>query len=551
MAHRRLWMIVILVLSALPMTAAQAQTPVTPPPPQITLALDSLSNLAGRPLTLTDLDSWRFEQNLYTNTALGCPYAVGTERADGISGYTFNLVYQATPYDYRVAADSSILFRCDPSLQQAQPVPTSAASTCPADFAGYLPPRLQVGGQGRIGTEGTANRLRAQPSVNADQISVINPGTTVAILEGPSCEPASQIIWWRVSDNGVVGWTAEGVLPDNYFLAPVGTAIPAERNLITTANLDSLVPLATIPLQGVRAISFSGDGTLVAFGGLRGLSVYTMSPLAINTRFSDPTAPVTAVAFSSDGRYLAYSTTTHQLLVLDTLIGAAVTLTRPPNDEINDLAFSSDNRYLLASGSGDILGDPNVNPAWEVYDLPSNRQLLQLPADSWVRNVDFSLDGDLFAWLDLSLHIIRVDGGDNVMMVALGAPPLGGLAWRPTLLGATPTHQVAFSDGELVRLVNIETRTEQTYSGDPGFFPGEIAFSPDGSLLAAINLPADGSISPSTVNIFDTTTSDLITSTLLNPSQAMVFSPDGTLIVIASDGEVIFLGIDVSQLAVG
>ena len=152
MARVRPLLIVLLLL--LPF-AAQAQEI----PPQLALALNQLSSRIGRPLTLTDLDNWSFQQNLYTNTSLGCQFAAGEERSEGISGLTFLLAYQGITYDYRVSTDGSIVFPCDPNLVQ-QPASTPLPTNCPPDFAGFLPPRLNVGGQARIGLSGMANRLR-------------------------------------------------------------------------------------------------------------------------------------------------------------------------------------------------------------------------------------------------------------------------------------------------------------------------------------------------------------------------------------------------------
>ncbi|MEP7294512.1 MAG: hypothetical protein ABI835_22170, partial [Chloroflexota bacterium] len=86
----RLRLLIITLLLLLPLVSTQAQDV----PPQLALALNQLSNRIGRPLTLIELDTWRFEQNLYPNTALGCPFAAGIERPEGVSGLTFTLVYQ-------------------------------------------------------------------------------------------------------------------------------------------------------------------------------------------------------------------------------------------------------------------------------------------------------------------------------------------------------------------------------------------------------------------------------------------------------------------------
>src|SRR4051794_12923593 len=145
---RRFRPFILFLLLLLPLVSAQAQDL----PPQFSQALASLSSFLGRPLTVQDLDNWSFHQDLYTDTALGCQFVAGQPRPEGISGLTFLMIYQGVTYDYRVSADGSIIFPCiADGGGQIQPQPTSAATNCPPDFAGYLPPKLQVGGQGRIG----------------------------------------------------------------------------------------------------------------------------------------------------------------------------------------------------------------------------------------------------------------------------------------------------------------------------------------------------------------------------------------------------------------
>ena len=124
------------------------------------------------------------------------------------------------------------------------------------------------------------------------------------------------------------------------------------------------------------------------------------------------------------------------------------------------------------------------------------------------------------------------------------------MAWRSAETGSASTHQIAFTDGARVRLINLDTRVEQTYADDPDFAPGALAFNRDGSLLAVMNVPSN-TVTASRVNIFDVETSDLVASTPMQASSALLFSPDGTLLVIASADEVVFLGVDNSQVAVG
>ncbi len=534
--------LILVCLLLLPLFGAQAQNV----PPQFALALGDLSNRLNHPITLNDLDAWNYEQNLYTDTTFGCPYVTGEPRPNGISAFTFTFGYKGKNYDYRVAADGSLTFPCDASLPQGSQ-PTPMATNCPVGYDGYLTPKLEVGGGARIGTGGTPNRLRDQPSINGTQIGLIQPGATVTVIAGPTCEDQSKIIWWRVDDNGTQGWTAEGQLPNNYFLSPSAVTLPAERDLITPDTADSLAPLTTISLAGVSSISIPQDEKQIALGGLSGLAVYNLSDFSLNPLLGDISAPVTAVAFSPDRRYLAYATQGGKLIVADTTTGTRTTLTQISGSRINSLAFiPSDAGYNLIMGSG---SPTSAAANWEEFALPNGSSLSKMPTASWVRGVAFSPDAAQFAWLDTALHVVQVNGAAVASFIS-AQPGNGSLAWRPTPAGSLITHQIAFTDGARVRLENLDAKVEQIYEDDPSFVPGVISFNRDGSLLAAMSI-ATNAATGSLINLFDVATSDLITSTPLQASSTLTFSPDGTLLVVASFDEVVFLGIDTSQLPVG
>lgn len=102
-----------------------------------------------------------------------------------------------------------------------QAPPTVEADVCPPDFAGFLSPRLQIGGRGRVIAGQSANRVRIAPTTGADLIGTIDDSITFLVVAGPHCDASNSMIWWQVqADNGLEGWTAEGVLPDEYFLEP-------------------------------------------------------------------------------------------------------------------------------------------------------------------------------------------------------------------------------------------------------------------------------------------------------------------------------------------
>lgn len=99
-------------------------------------------------------------------------------------------------------------------------MPASWQSHC----TGLLPPRLAVGEAARVIPGGVPNRLRDQPSTRGAQVGMAQPETTLTVIGWPVCDAASGIVWWQVQFGNVTGWTAEGLLPDEYFLEPVSEA---------------------------------------------------------------------------------------------------------------------------------------------------------------------------------------------------------------------------------------------------------------------------------------------------------------------------------------
>ncbi len=86
----------------------------------------------------------------------------------------------------------------------AQPAePSAPAGGC----QGAPPPRLTVGGRGRV-TPGLPNKMRSAPSTGAPQVGSIPGEAVFNVLGGPQC--ADGYLWWQVEYQGVSGWTANG-----------------------------------------------------------------------------------------------------------------------------------------------------------------------------------------------------------------------------------------------------------------------------------------------------------------------------------------------------
>lgn len=103
------------------------------------------------------------------------------------------------------------------------PTPISPAAT-PTPFTGGTqclnapPPRLHVGGQGRVTLNGVPNRIRSQPNTSGAILGQIPSGDVFSVIGGPNCD--GTYTWWQINYNGIVGWTAEGTGSD-YFVEPV------------------------------------------------------------------------------------------------------------------------------------------------------------------------------------------------------------------------------------------------------------------------------------------------------------------------------------------
>ena len=94
-----------------------------------------------------------------------------------------------------------------PSAPPAPPAQSGEPDVPAGDCLGAPPPRLTVGGRGRV-TPGLPNKMRSAPSTGAPQVGSIPGEAVFNVLGGPQC--ADGYLWWQVEYEGVTGWTANG-----------------------------------------------------------------------------------------------------------------------------------------------------------------------------------------------------------------------------------------------------------------------------------------------------------------------------------------------------
>jgi serine/threonine protein kinase len=93
---------------------------------------------------------------------------------------------------------------------------TAGASSCP----GAPRQLVRVGERAWVCTKYDQLIVRAQPRRSSNELTRLNPGTYISVVDGPVC--ADTWSWWRIrTDFGMVGWVAEGGDEiDPYFICP-------------------------------------------------------------------------------------------------------------------------------------------------------------------------------------------------------------------------------------------------------------------------------------------------------------------------------------------
>ncbi len=664
------FLVLILLITMLIPAVVQAQdTPVHIVEAAIAAANADLPTL-GRPT------GWRHQiLPQASDTALGCPIAVGTPLAAPVTPYKVWLVYDTVEYVVHVSADGQITQLCDrkfPSMAGGTPAPTAAPGTpqptatlppntcllttigafsnvrtapslegvvvteifenrtyrvygmtadsswylieegwvsntvsqvqgecfnlpildasvssgatvqypCPPDWAGYMPPRIQLGDPtATVQQGGVPNRLRAEPTTLAEIVGEAQPGTGFnAILAGPACNEG--FVWWRVDYGGIVAWTVESSgSTREYYLEPFrrdGTAAqptttaqpqpqppPAASGSfgppITTQNVNALGLVQTLPLDDARSIVWSPDGTQFAVFTTTGVQILTYpalenNPIQENAALNyQPTSTVVdatqfrgdALAFSFDGRYLAIGYVDGAIQVVDFESGRIAFLPQEHTAPISALAFHPSRNVLLSvSGRFENTTDWTLK-LWDfdTLDMAAGTAaiVLNYSFPSPLQDVAFTSDGAYFAAISSSgLWAYSVETGELVHLQAITTDPAA--------MFITSTHPDWMDNGLSVFVFandGAASQVDAVTAAESGFFSfeylvGDVAFSPvvstDGAVLYAVAGVSSGSPTGTELVNFYTDAQPGSFATIAADVVDMTFSADGTAFAIVTAG---------------
>lgn len=415
MTREQIWLWTLLVLFVPALVLAQQS-----PPDAINKALADLSGRVNKNLTLSDLQSWRYEQINFPSTALGCPQA-GSFYADVVTpGYIFTLVYSGITYDYRVTVDQRFITFCG-STPAVEPIPDCPPTNDPA----FLPPRLAIGAQARVSQGGLPNLVRDQPGASGRLLGQIEPGNVFTVLDGPRCSLLDKIVWWQVNFNGLIGWTAEGQ-DGEYWLEPLG--LPGETPLSVDVAAPITAQNATSVGESFRAatpFAISPDGqhylAISTEGGRYDLALYQFQTrTALKTlQLADTETKVHSLAFDPSGQRVLVGLEDGTVLVVDARSNPNQLEIRAllveHTSAVNALAFSPDGN-LIASGSAD-----NIVRLW---DASNGEELATLNQNASVISVQFNRTGSA---------IISIDEEGGVIVWGLPQTVTVGQAAQPAL----------------------------------------------------------------------------------------------------------------------
>jgi WD40 repeat protein len=323
--------------------------------------------------------------------------------------------------------------------------------------------------------------------------------------------------------------------PDSRTFATAGMT---GTQLWDAATLTPIARLETIDPHpdglSPAALSYSGDGSLLAWIHGRMVGLRDLRAGKAVHRFIDVKHPVRAVALSPDGKLLATSTDDKAVRLWGVASGKAVRQLVGHAVIVRRIVFSPDGAMLATSSNSPGSWRPHELHALRLWDTATGKEVAKLGRHTWGLVAGrFSPDGKrLYSGGDASVRVWDVTARKEVVQGPGHHCAVNDLAYSPD--GRT----LATAGGDsAVQLWDLATgKVIQTLDGCEEAV-GSLAYSPDGSRLAAGC--RDGRFA-----VWDASNGALIARLPAGQPYHQVvvaFSPDGKLIASGCrDGQVVW-----------
>jgi WD40 repeat protein len=299
---------------------------------------------------------------------------------------------------------------------------------------------------------------------------------------------------------------------------------------------------------GVLTPAFSPDGSRVTSGGWKSTPIWDLATGEISTVLPHQPWEAQAVAFSPDGTRIA--TDKHlDAQTWDAETGEPLTTFSGHTGDILGIAYSPDGTRIATGGDDGTA---------QVWNAATGESLLTLAGHTvGVDQVAFTPDGDrlLTGGADGTARLwdIGPTGGHDWLTVPGPADRQGGVSFSPDGTSFAVPGQVT---GVTIR--DVETGAKIITLKGHDVTIRRMAFSPDGTRLAASDGSGQGNTWVKTVPIWDVTTGELVMTLRGHtaPVSAVAYSPDGRRLATGSwDGTVrlwdAFSGKELHALDVG
>ena len=514
-------------------------------PTQIDAALLDLSARLGQSIGIGNLSNWRWVQENFPDSALGCSTVSGA--GGSILGYRFELTYSSVTYDYRVSADRALVIYCgelDPLASSSGAAETAYSNRLCSETATdgpYMRSRVIYGIKAEV-IQGFLN-LRGQPTADGQVLLQIPAGLPFDVTAGPDC--AEGFVWWLVNVGGQTGYIAEAG-EDAIFVRPIAPLPLPSREILNSSLSNWLQELSRLEGNFLPQHTWSSDGVHFALPGARGsdsIWLYDLRNQSLTPQLLAYEGGISTLEFRPDHPQILFGSDGGSIHLWQLDPGAESGYVEQlyfnaHAGAVSALAFNVDGSRFVSAGSEAYSHLPGERKwAAIVWDMATVAQQAILSGhQGLIRSIAYSPDGTSLATGadDGTLRFWDANSGASLSVLNLDAPVVA-LDW------SRDGNHIAVAlarAGNNLQVVDAGSRTVVRSLQAPSAGVTSLAFDQTGATLVAGT--AEGVLS-----IWDAATFDpLATREAGDAIQAVSFSPDSSLVVASLDkNALVFYGV--------